>query len=95
MSGTEYPEGDEHEIARLQRQREADRPLEEAGEGESEGFELAEEQLIDHASHGDQRGTGAITRDSRSAFDAESAPDDDAYGEADEERLEDSGRDED
>lgn len=33
---------------------EAQRPLEEAGEGESEGFELAEEELIEHASHGDQ-----------------------------------------
>jgi hypothetical protein len=31
------------------------RPLEEAGEGESEGFELAEEDLIEEASHGDER----------------------------------------
>ena len=30
-------------------------PLEEAGEGEAEGFELAEEELIDNASHGDQK----------------------------------------
>ncbi|HEU4599609.1 MAG TPA: hypothetical protein VFS26_07675 [Solirubrobacterales bacterium] len=29
-------------------------PLAEAGEGEAEGFELAEEQLEDIASHGDQ-----------------------------------------
>jgi hypothetical protein len=27
----------------------------EGGEGEAEGFELAEEDLIDHASHGDQQ----------------------------------------
>lgn len=31
---------------------EAERPLAEAGEGESEGFELAEEALIEAASHG-------------------------------------------
>jgi hypothetical protein len=31
----------------------AERPLDEAGEGEAEGFELAEEDLIEHASHGD------------------------------------------
>ncbi|MDX6634775.1 MAG: hypothetical protein QOF06_978 [Solirubrobacterales bacterium] len=34
----------------------AQRPLVEGGEGESEGFELAEEELIDNASHGDQKG---------------------------------------
>jgi hypothetical protein len=32
----------------------ADQPLAEAGEGESEGFEIAEEELEEHASHGDQ-----------------------------------------
>ena len=32
---------------------EAHRPLVEAGEGESEGFEQAEQELIEHASHGD------------------------------------------
>ena len=32
----------------------ADRPLIEAGEGEAEGFELAEDDLIEHASHGDE-----------------------------------------
>jgi hypothetical protein len=34
---------------------ESDRPLEEAGEGEEEGFELAEEDLIEEASHGEER----------------------------------------
>ncbi len=34
----------------------ARRPLIEAGEGEAEGFELAEEQLEDNAAHGNQRG---------------------------------------
>ena len=32
----------------------AERPLVEGGEGEAEGFELAEEQLEEIASHGDQ-----------------------------------------
>jgi len=33
----------------------AQRPLVEGGEGESEGFELAEADLIDNAEHGDQK----------------------------------------
>ena len=32
---------------------EADRPLREAGQGEAEGFEVAEDDLVEHASHGD------------------------------------------
>jgi len=32
----------------------AEQPLIEAGQGESEGFELAEKDLVDIASHGDQ-----------------------------------------
>jgi hypothetical protein len=32
----------------------AEQPLIESGEGESEGFELAEKDLIENASHGDQ-----------------------------------------
>jgi hypothetical protein len=31
----------------------AQRPLDEAGQGEAEGFEQAERDLIEHASHGD------------------------------------------
>jgi len=31
-----------------------ERAVEEGGGGESEGFELAEQQLVEHASHGDQ-----------------------------------------
>jgi len=34
----------------------AQRPLVEGGEGEAEGFELAEQELIDRAAHGDQKG---------------------------------------
>lgn len=33
----------------------AERPLAEGGEGEAEGFELAEEELADVASHGNQK----------------------------------------
>lgn len=32
-------------------------PLEEAGEGEAEGFEQAEQELVERASHGDERST--------------------------------------
>jgi hypothetical protein len=45
------------------RRREERRAVDEAGGGESEGFELAEEQLIEHASHGDEHGTTRILRD--------------------------------
>jgi hypothetical protein len=34
----------------------AEQPLIESGEGEAEGFELAEKELEDFASHGNQRG---------------------------------------
>ncbi|HEX6780391.1 MAG TPA: hypothetical protein VF125_00010 [Solirubrobacterales bacterium] len=33
----------------------AQRPVIEGGEGEAEGFELAEEELIDNAEHGDEK----------------------------------------
>jgi hypothetical protein len=60
---------------------EADRPLEEGGEGEAEGFELAERDLVEEASHGDAR---------RSPEADEFAPEDESdragavYGEPDE-----------
>jgi hypothetical protein len=41
----------------------AQAPLIEAGEGESEGFELAEDELIEHASHGDEHSAGRILQD--------------------------------
>lgn len=37
-----------------QRRVEEQRPLREAGQGEAEGFEEAERELIEHASHGDE-----------------------------------------
>ncbi len=45
------------------RREAAQRPLSEAGEGESEGFELAEQELIEHATHSDEHGTDRILND--------------------------------
>jgi hypothetical protein len=63
------------------RRREARRAVDEAGGGESEGFELAEEELIEHASHGDGHTPARIMRD---AADEDAAGGAD-YGEADDE----------
>ena len=65
------------------RRNEERRAVEEAGGGESEGFELAEHDLIEHASHGDEHSTSRITRDAE--HDEELT--DSVYGEADEEKL--------
>jgi len=59
--------------------------VDEAGGGESEGFELAEHDLIDHASHGDEHTPARIMRDA--GPDEDSA--DSVYGEADSEHLDD------
>ncbi len=68
-------------------------PVYEGGGGESEGFEMAEEQLIEHASHGDEHGTTKIINDTAELGDeAESTPDPDLYGEADSEHEDDLGR---
>lgn len=56
-------------------------PLMEAGEGESEGFEQAEQELIDHASHADQHAARRVLQD---AWPAEEAAGSSA-GEADHE----------
>jgi hypothetical protein len=42
---------------------EAQRPLEEAGQGEAEGFEQAEQDLIEHATHGDQHAARRVIED--------------------------------
>jgi hypothetical protein len=67
------------------RRAEERRAVDEAGGGESEGFELAEQELIEHTSHGDQHTPSKILRDA--------GPDeeltDSVYGEADEEELSD------
>ena len=56
----------------------AEAPLIEGGEGESEGFELAEKELEDIAEHGDQHQFPTGTTP------AEEPQDPDEYGEADE-----------
>jgi hypothetical protein len=61
----------------------ADRPLAESGEGEAEGFELAEEELIDNAEHGNQR------RFPDGDAGAPEEPTDTTYGEPDQEIHED------
>jgi hypothetical protein len=69
---------------RHRKEREA---VEEAGGGESEGFELAEQELIEHTSHGDQHAPAKISQDAFGEGDDEIGEAD--YGEADEESLKD------
>jgi len=62
----------------------AERPLVEAGEGEAEGFELAEDELVEHATHGDQQSAHDVLHDQGIDEDPRAADQVDA--EADEER---------
>jgi hypothetical protein len=71
---------------RAERHREERRAVEEAGGGQSEGFELAEQDLIEHASHGDEHTPSRIMQDAGS-LDEESS--DSVYGEPDREHLSD------
>jgi hypothetical protein len=64
------------------RRREERAAVEEAGGGESEGFELAEQELIDHTSHGDGHTPARIIRD---AGLSEEEQTDAVFGDADEE----------
>jgi hypothetical protein len=57
-------------------------PVREAGGGDAEGFEQAEEQLREHASHGDQQSAHAVLHDTGAA----ELDDGRADGEADHER---------
>lgn len=70
---------DREERQRLERQA-----VEEAGGGESEGFELAEQELIQNASHGDDHGTTRILRDAEHVTE-DRPPADSVYGESDSE----------
>jgi len=63
----------------------AQRPLVEGGEGEAEGFEVAESDLIEHAEY--TSGEGAPRLEELS--DDEAEPDPATYGEADQEIKED------
>jgi hypothetical protein len=71
------------------RRREAQRAVDEAGGGEAEGFELAEQELIEHASHGDEHTPTRIMLDAASEREptgpVEGEADEGVYGEADEE----------
>lgn len=69
---------------RRRKEREA---VEEAGGGESEGFEQAERELIEHASHGDGHAPAKISQDAFRTGEEEDSPGE--YGEADEEHLSD------
>jgi hypothetical protein len=69
--------GDQH------RGDEAMHPVQEAGGGEAEGFEQAEELLVEHASHGDQQPAHAVLHDEVGGA---AEPRGEAYGEADRER---------
>ncbi len=60
----------------------AQRPVVEGGGGEAEGFEQAEEALIEHASHGDQQSAHAVMHDAGRAEQTGATSDD---GEADHE----------
>ena len=51
-----------------------------------EGFELAEQELIEHSSHGDEHGSSRITQDGARE---EEEPADASYGDADSEHLSD------
>jgi hypothetical protein len=69
---------------RHRKEREA---VEEAGGGEAEGFELAEQELIEHTSHGDEHAPAKISQDAFAEGDDELSDVD--YGEADQELTED------
>ena len=69
---------------------EAERPLAEAGEGEAEGFEQAEDELIEHASHGDQHAARQAIEDApEQADDARAADGSEADHERSSEREDD------
>ncbi len=72
---------EEHSCELTERRREERRAVAEAGGGEAEGFEQAEQELIEHASHGDQHSPFRIMRDAS----VEEEPSEAVYGEADEE----------
>jgi hypothetical protein len=76
---------DEEQFRNLEaRRHEERRAVEEAGGGVSEGFELAEDDLIEHASHGDEISPSRILRDAGTLDEEQS---DAVYGEADEEGI--------
>lgn len=71
--GRYYEDGEEADPAHA--------PLMEAGEGEAEGFEQSEQELIDHSSHGDMHAARRILEDAPAEEESGGAP----GGEADRE----------
>jgi hypothetical protein len=65
--------------------------LNESGEGVSEGFELAEEDLIEHASHGDEHSAGRILQDAFGEDEDDRVMANEEGGEADEAMAPDLG----
>jgi hypothetical protein len=68
-----------------ERRRKERQAVEEGGGGEREGFELSEQELIQHASHGDEQTPARIIYDAV----PQEEPDGAVYGEADEEHQQD------
>src|SRR3954447_20658886 len=60
-------------------------PVYEAGGGESEGFEMAEEELIEHSEHGPARPEVEVRVREEEGFE-ERPPEREVYGEADDEQ---------
>jgi hypothetical protein len=79
------PAGDRAE-QRAARHREERRAVDEAGGGQSEGFELAEQELIEHSSHGDEHTPDRVMQD---AVGLDEERDGAVYGEADSEHHDD------
>jgi hypothetical protein len=67
----------------------AQRAVIEGGGGESEGFEQAEEALIEHASHGDQQSAHAVIHDAGVPEEAGTGEDAEADYERSSERADD------
>jgi hypothetical protein len=74
-----------------ERPDEARRAVEEGGGGEAEGFELAEQELVEHASHGDQHAARQAIEDApEESDDARAAAAGDPDVERSSERAEDT-----
>ena len=74
----------EEEIALADRRREERRPVDEAGGGVSEGFELAEQDLVANAEDADEQATARILDDAGDLSEEQTGAE---YGEADAERV--------
>ena len=70
------------QFERVERRRNERMAVEEAGGGQSEGFELSEQELIQHASHGDEQTLACVMYDAGSEEQEETSS---VYSEADEE----------